>query len=119
MTLGRGLLKGDAMKTCTKCEQPKPLSDFDLYPSGTVKAKCKACYADYRRQWRMKKAAFKIKERPDYMPECTQMRHPNPLVMEGNVMKAMKKVHDELTQIAHLGFEPEAGLVDIILKDMT
>lgn len=110
-----GVIKqGIAMKPCSQCKKTKPLSDFDRYPSGTVKAKCKACYADYRRMWRKKKS---IKERPDYMPECAQMRHPDRMVMEGNVQKAMKKYAEEGQKIvlAHLSFEADAGLCDIIL----
>jgi hypothetical protein len=80
------------MNPCTGCGKDEPEVQFNNYPSGTRMCSCKGCRAAYQKQWRKKK---NIKSRPDYMPECTQMRHPDGMIMEGNVMKAMKKVHDE------------------------
>jgi hypothetical protein len=48
------------------------------------------------------------------------MRHPNAMVMEGNVQKMMKKYAENEAKInnAHLPFEPQAGLCDQIIKGM-
>lgn len=41
------------MKTCTKCQQAKPLSEF--YPDRSKKcgiaARCKSCNLEYRKAW--------------------------------------------------------------------
>ena len=105
------------MKPCEgPCKETKPLSDFGTYPSGTPKNKCKACHALYQKAWR-NKTDDEIKNRADYMPECAQVRHPNRMVMEGHVQKAMKKVADEkaIIEESHLPFEAEAGLCDILI----
>ena len=101
------------MKSCGKCGIDHPLSEYGLYPSGTVKPYCRACVAQYQREHRKAR-----KKQPDYAPDCTEMRHPDDMVHEGNVLKAMKKVADEEAKIkqAHLKFIPEAGLCDMILK---
>jgi hypothetical protein len=102
---------------CRKCKRDRPLSEYRKYPSGTVKPYCKRCYADYQIQWKKKK---NIKRNPDYDPDHTQMRHPNAMVMEGNVQKMMKKYAENEAKInnAHLPFEPQAGLCDQIIKGM-
>ena len=99
------------MKPCRKCGKEYPLSHYPTYPSGTPKPYCRPCIALYQ-----KKQRVRGKAQPDYAPDCTQMRHPNQLVMEGNVQKHMKKVYEEEQKLAHLPFEPEAGLADQILK---
>jgi hypothetical protein len=112
-----GAKKGIIMEPCRGCGLDEPLVTFNSYPSGARFPNCKMCARLYQRKWRAKKD---IKSRPDYMPECTQMRHPDDMIMEGNVQKHMKKVHDEERKIteARLGFIPEAGLCDQIIKGM-
>lgn len=78
------------MKPCRKCGKEYPLNHYPTYPSGTHMPYCRPCISLYQKQQRAKSFA-----RPEYVPNYTEMRHPNPMVMEGNVQKAMKRVHDE------------------------
>jgi hypothetical protein len=104
------------MKQCTRCKEVKPISEFYLKKNGKPISMCKPCKSIYAKEWSEKNIGNNIKT--EYSVSYTEMRHPNPMVMEGNVQKMMKKYHDEELKIAeaHLPFEAEAGLCDIILK---
>lgn len=41
-------------KTCTRCQQPKPLSSFYTQKPGKVFARCKECTKAYNREWKAK-----------------------------------------------------------------
>jgi hypothetical protein len=101
------------MKQCRKCGKDSPLSEYRRYISGTVKPYCPACVAIYQKAHR--KPANKA---PDYTPDCTQMRHPDPLVMEGYVQKMMKKYADAevILKQYRRRLLPTAGACDLALE---
>ena len=105
------------MNPCRGCGKDEPEVQFRSYPSGTRMPDCTVCGAAYQRRWRKKKD---IKSRPDYAPECTQMRHPEPAFMEARVKEKIKEYADNTAKIkqAGLGVKAEAGACDRILKGM-
>jgi hypothetical protein len=105
------------MKTCSKCNEAKPLSEYYTKKNGKPIAMCKACKREALNAWRRRQPSRSVISL--YTPNYTQMRHPDAMVMEGNVQKMMKKYAENEAKIdkAHLGFIPEAGLCDIIIED--
>jgi hypothetical protein len=102
------------MKRCSQCKEEKPLSEYGLYPNGNPLAHCKTCHNAMSDASRAKNVP---KSRVD--PCYTEMRHPDPAFMEANVVKLIKIYADNETKIkqAGLGFEPNAGTCDLILRN--
>ena len=94
------------------CQQEKPLSEFGLYPNGKPLAHCKSCHNEASNASRAKR---KMNSRIE--PDYTEVRHPDPAVMESNVEKMAKFYAEQEAKIkkANLKFTPEAGLCDILL----
>jgi hypothetical protein len=98
------------------CGKVLPLTDFHIRPNGKPIGRCKVCNNLYQREYRKK-------GRKEYVcshhnTSYTEMRHPDPMVMEANVQGLIKKYADEERKIeqAGLGFIPKAGVCDEILK---
>jgi hypothetical protein len=106
------------MKVCTKCKTNKSLSDYGLYVSGTVKAKCKACAALYAKERRQAYVNGDVKKQPNYVPDCTQMRHPDPLFMKAQVKKMARFYRKQKAKLkqAGLGVRSPAGVCDMVLE---
>ena len=74
------------MKTCKKCQQPKPLSSFsknERYADGYV-TWCKDCHKDANREWYEKnkeqhnaKSVAWVKDNPDKARSIRQKHHAN------------------------------------------
>jgi hypothetical protein len=105
------------MEFCTKCEEPKEISDFYTAPSGKMVRPCKKCKVEWLKEYRKKNPTLTIKT--EYSVSYTEMRHPDPAFMEANVQELIKKYADNEAMIeqAGLGFEPTAGVCDIILGE--
>lgn len=59
-------MDADVCKTCAKCKESKPLSDFYTLASGKPKSDCKQCAVIRSRQWR--------KERPHLLREWRERK---------------------------------------------
>mgnify|MGYP001283846317 CR=1 FL=1 len=59
------------MKTCTKCLEVKPLSEYALRSEGYYRGPCKACMRAYHRQFQMKLA--QVTRRKKYRMENSSL----------------------------------------------
>lgn len=63
-------------KTCIKCGQTKPLTDFHVY-NKKISSKCRECHKQYQKEYRKRKPEPKQKRRKRYIKESldTGMRY--------------------------------------------
>ena len=75
-----GVLHPEILKICRSCQQAKPRSEFGRMSQNWdgYKHKCKACYVEYQRQWRLKNpeaARRKEREWRQRNPQSQRPRH--------------------------------------------
>jgi len=102
------------MKECRKCGEPHPISHYGVYISGTVKPYCKACVALKQKEYRNRG----YEKRPDYMPDCSQTRHPHPEAMKDIAKRTAIKYVDKIEIADACPKWVEAHVVDRVIAEM-
>jgi hypothetical protein len=82
----------EGMKTCSKCKEKKPLSEFrpEMCRGGRLGSHCKKCHAQYARDWY-------FKHREEILPRAERYRKEH---LEGNRISS-KKWQDKNRSTAH------------------